>query len=115
MKKKSLIWQILSFAALMAGIYGGLFGPKGQEILGIASFAITAFLHSPMMSTGELPKGWTTTMWVTQIAGISIQIANYLSDNAIIDSMAVNIFIMSINSVLTLFVKDYTTNGTVAK
>lgn len=107
MKNKSLAWQILSFAVVLIGIYGGYFGDKGQQILGIASFAITALLQSPMLSSGEWSKGWGTAMWITQIAGVVIQVANYLSEQAIINSMAVNMFILTVNAILTLFVKDY--------
>ena len=107
MKNKSLAWQILSFAIVLIGIYGGLFGEKGQQVLGIVSFAITALLQSPVMSSGTWPKGWGVAMWTAQIAGVVIQVANYLSDVAIIDSMAVNMFILTINAILTLFVKDY--------
>ena len=107
MIKKSLARQILSFAVVLVGIYGGYFGEKGQQMLGIASFAITALLNSPMLSTGTFPKGWGMAMWITQIAGVVIQIANYLSDQQIIDAMAVNVFILTVNAILTLFVKDY--------
>ncbi len=111
MKNKSLAWQILSFAVVLAGIYGGYFGPKGQQILGIASFAITALLQSPMLASGTWPKGWGMAMWLTQIAGVVIQVANYLSENAIVDAMAVNVFVLTINAILTLFVKDYATTA----
>lgn len=107
MVKKSLAWQILSFAVVMAGIYGGYFGEKGQQILGIVSFAITAILQSPMLSTGEWPKGWGVAVWVTQIAGVFIQVANYLSEQEIVNAMTVNVFVLTINAILTLFVKDY--------
>ena len=107
MKNKSLAWQILSFAVVVIGIYGGFFGDKGQQILGIVSFAITALLQSPLLSSGEWPKGWGIAMWTAQIAGVVIQVANYLSDVAIIDSMIVNVFILTVNAILTLFVKDY--------
>jgi hypothetical protein len=107
MKNKSLAWQILSFAVVLIGIYGGFFGDKGQQILGIVSFAITALLQSPMLASGSWPKGWGIAMWTTQVAGVVIQVANYLSDNGIFDSMVVNVFILTVNAILTLFVKDY--------
>lgn len=107
MKKKSLAWQILSFAVVVIGIYGGFFGTTGQQILGIVSFAITAILQSPLLSSGEWPKGWGTAMWIAQIAGVMVQIGNYLTDNAIIDSTIVNIFVLTVNAILTIFVKDY--------
>jgi len=76
-------------------------------MLGIASFAITALLNSPLLSSGSWPKGWGMAMWFTQIAGVVIQIANYLSDQQIVDAMAVNVFVLTVNAILTLFVKDY--------
>lgn len=115
MKNKSLVWQILSLTVVMAGIYGGFFGPKGQQIMGILSFAITALLQSPMLSSGEWPKGWNLTMWITQVFGVVVQIANFTSDSGIIDAGAVNIFILTVNAFLTTFVKDYGNGSTVAK
>ena len=37
MKNKSLVVQILSMAVVLAGIYGGFFGPTGQAALGVLS------------------------------------------------------------------------------
>lgn len=113
MKNKSLAWQILSFAVVLIGIYGGYFGAKGQMILGVVSFAITALLQSSMLSSGSWPKGWGVAMWITQVAGVVIQVANYMAESAFIQSEVVNVFILTINAVLTLFVKDYV--GTTTK
>ena len=115
MKNKSLAWQILSLAVVLAGIYGGFFGPKGQQVMGILSFAITALLQSPLMSSGEWPKGWSMTMWITQIFGVFIQVANFTSDSGVIDAGAVNIFVLTVNAFLTTFVKDYGAGSVVSK
>ena len=115
MKNKSLAWQILSMAVVLGGIYGGFFGPKGQQLLGVLSFAITALLQSPIMSSGTWPTGWSKAVWVAQIAGVVIQIGNYTSDNGIIDAGAVNMFILTMNAFLATFIKDYGNGSTVAK
>ncbi len=57
-------------AVVLAGIYGGFFGPTGQAALGVLSFAITALLQSPILSSGTWPTGWEKSIWVAQIAGV---------------------------------------------
>lgn len=111
MTKKTLAWQILSFMVAMIAGYNGLFNEKTQIILGLVSFAITAVLNSPILSTGTWPKGWNTAMWITQIAGVSIQVANYTSEHAIIAPMVVNMFVFTVNTILVVFVKQYNTEA----
>lgn len=108
MKNKSLAWQILSFAVVILGIYGGFFGEKGQILLGIASFTITALLQSPILSSGSFPTGWNKYFWSLQIGGLLIQVANFLSTSAIVDPQVINVFIMTVNAILTTFIKEYT-------
>lgn len=111
MVKKSLIWQILSFLVAMIAGYSGLLGEKTQVILGIISFAITAVLQSPILSSGNWPKGWDTAMWITQIVGISIQLVNYLGEHSIVPAMFVNMFIFTVNTIMVTFVKQYNTTA----
>ena len=111
MKIKSLVVQILSLALSLAGIYTTFFGATGQAIIGVLCFAITAFLQSPILSSGTWPKGWLTSMWVLQIAGIVMQTANFAASSALIDPAAVNIFVMTVNAFLTVFIKDYATSN----
>lgn len=111
MIKKSIAWQILSFLVAMIAAYSTIFGDKGQAVLGIASFAITAVLQSPILSSGYWPKGWTSAMWTTQLIGISIQLVNYLGQQAIVPPTVVNIFIMAANSIMVIFVKQYDTTA----
>jgi hypothetical protein len=96
---------------VLAGIYGNLFGPTGQLVIGIFSCGITALLQSPILSSGFWPKGWTTAMWAVQIAAIVIQVANYLSENSIVPASVINIFVMTVNAFLTTFIKDYSTES----
>jgi hypothetical protein len=107
MKNKTLLWQILSLSVVFLGAYGAGVGEQGQKWVGIISFAITAFMNSKIMSTGEWPKGWSTAMWITQLAGLVIQVINFLGEKAIIDPQVVNISIMVLNTFLATFVKDY--------
>lgn len=111
MVKKSLLWQILSFLVAMIAGYNALFSDKTQMILGIISFAITIVLQSPILSSGTWPKGWDTAMWATQLIGISIQMVNYLGEQAIVPAMFVNIFIFTVNTIMVTFVKTYNTSG----
>ena len=107
MKNKSLAWQILSLAMVLSGIYGNMFGATGQLVIGILSCAITSLLQSPILSSGSWPKGWSSAMWIMQGAAIIIQVANYMSENSIVPSAAINIFVMTVNAFLTTFIKDY--------
>lgn len=107
MKNKTLLWQILSLAVVFLGTYGSDMSQQGQKWVGLVSFAITAFLNSKIMSTGEWPKGWSTAMWAAQIVGILIQIGNFLVEKSIVDPQVVNISIMVLNVFLSTFVKDY--------
>lgn len=107
MKNKTLAWQILSLAAVLTGIYGGFAGETGQKIFGLISFAVTAVLQSKILSSGQWPKGWTEAMWATQIVGIIIQIANFLTDHYYVDPHITNVVVMTINAFLATFVKDY--------
>ena len=107
MKNKSLVVQILSLALSLAGIYTTFFGATGQAIVGVICFAITAILQSPILSSGVWPKGWLTSMWILQIAGIVIQVANFAASSSLIDPAAVNIFVMTVNAFLSVFIKDY--------
>lgn len=107
MKNKSLAWQILSFAIVILGIYGGFFGEKGQIMVGLISFTITAVLQSPILSSGFWPVGWSKYIWGMQIGGLLIQVANFLSVQAIVDPQVVNVFIMTVNAILTTFIKEY--------
>lgn len=114
MKNKSLVVQILSMAVVLAGIYGGFFGPTGQAALGVLSFAITALLQSPILSSGTWPTGWGQSIWIAQIAGVVIQVANFAADSAVIDPAVVNIFVLTLNAFLTTFVKDFGSGSMVA-
>jgi len=107
MKNKTLLWQILSLIIVMSGIYGHNFEENTQKWIGIISFAITAFLNSKIMSSGEWPKGWSTAMWATQIVGLVVQIANFMVEKAVVDPHVVNVMIMTVNAFLATFVKDY--------
>lgn len=109
MTKKSLAWQILSFLVAMIAAYSTLFGEKTQAVFGIASFTITAVLQSPVLSTGSWPKGWTIAMWATQAIGIFIQVANYLGEQSIVPAMVVNLTIVTLNTIMVVFVKQYDT------
>jgi hypothetical protein len=107
MKNKSLVWQILSLAMVLAGIYGNMFGATGQLVIGVFSCGITALLQSPILSSGTWPKGWSTAMWIMQAAAIIIQVANYMGDQQIVPASAINIFVMTVNAFLATFIKDY--------
>ena len=111
MIKKSLVWQILSFMVAMIAGYSGLFDEKTQMVLGIISFSVTALLQSPILSTGTFPKGWDSVMWFTQIAGVLIQVVNFLGEKAVVPAMFVNMFIFTVNTIIVTFVKNYNTNN----
>ena len=106
MKGKSLAVSILSVIVVAIASYSALFSPSAQAWLGIASFTITAVL-STFASSGTWPKGWSSVLWITNIAGVVIQVLSAIGDKALIDPAIVNYLIIGINILLTGFVKDY--------
>lgn len=107
MKGKSLVVSILSVAVAAIASYSGLVAPHVQAWLGILSFGITLLLSSPILASGTFPQGWTSVMWITNIAGIIIQLMSAIGDKGLIDPAIANYIIIGINILLTGFIKDY--------
>ena len=114
MKNKSLAVQILTMIVAVIGSYGALFSTTAQAWLGIVSFAITVLLQSPILSTGTWPVGWNKIMWISNGAGIVIQVLNAISDKGLVDPATINYVIVGINILLVTFIKDYGNTSTVA-
>jgi len=106
-QKKSLAVQILTVIVLMIGAYMGSFSEGTQAWLGITSMAITLAL-STFFSSGNMPTGWTTLMWVTNGAGVVLQILNAMGTSGLVDAQTINMIMVGINILLQVFVKDYT-------
>ena len=105
-QKKSLAVQLLTVVILMIGAYMGSFSAGVQAWLGIASMAITLVL-STFFASGTMPSGWTTLMWVSNIAGVVLQVANALGTTGLVDAQTINMIMIGINILLQVFVKDY--------
>lgn len=107
-EKKSLAVQIMTILVLLIGAYTGLFSPEVQAWLGIAAMALTLTL-STFFPTGTLPKQWTTIMWVTNIAGVIMQLFNALGSQGLVDAQTINMVMIAINVILQTVVKQYET------
>lgn len=107
-EKKSLAVQIMTILILLIGSYTGYFSPEVQAWLGIASMAMTLTL-STFFPSGNLPAGWTVVMWVTNIAGVVMQLLNALGSQGLVDAQTINIVMIAINVILQTVVKQYET------
>jgi len=107
MKGKSLAVSILSVIVAIIAAYSGLASPSAQAWFGIVSFAIVLLLQSPILSSGTFPVGWTSTVWIVNIAGIVIQVLSSIGEKSLVDPAVINYVIIGINILLTGFVKDY--------
>jgi len=106
-QKKSLAVQLLTVIILLIGAYSGMFSTGAQAWLGIVSMAVTLGLTT-FFPSGTMPKGWTTIMWVANIAGVVLQILNAMGSTGLVDSQTINMIMIGINVMLQVFVKDYT-------
>lgn len=105
-EKKSLAVQILTVLILLVGAYSGLFGPTGQAWLGIISMGATLTL-STFFPSGTLPTGWDKIMWITNITGVALQLLIAIGSAGLVDPMAINAIIITINVFVQLFIKNY--------
>jgi len=108
-QKKSLAVQILTVLVLMIGAYSGMFGATAQAWLGILSMGATLAL-STFFPSGTLPNGWSKIMWITNIAGIVLQLLTAVGSAGLIDAMTINTIILAINIFLQVYIKEYTLN-----
>ena len=106
-QKKSLAVQIITVAILLIGAYAGMFTTGVQAWLGIASMALTVVL-STFFPSGEMVKGWTAVMWVTNIAGVVMQLINAMGSSCLVDAQTINMIMIGINIFIQVFLKDYT-------
>lgn len=106
-EKKSLAVQILTVIVLMIGAYMGSFNNETQAWLGIVSMALTLTL-STFFPSGSMPTGWTAILWVTNIAGVVLQVLNAIGTAGLVDAQVINMIMIAINILLQVFVKDYT-------
>lgn len=105
-QKKSLAVQIMTVIVLLIGAYSGFFTESTQAWLGIASMALTLTL-STFFPSGTLPGGWTAIMWITNIAGVVMQLLNALGSQGLVDAQTVNIIMIAINVLMQVVVKQY--------
>lgn len=108
MEKKSLAVQIITVVVLMIGAYAELFGASVQAWLGIAAMAGTVAL-STFFPSGTPVKGWTTVMWVVNIAGVVTQLLLAMGEQKLLDVQVVNGIIIGMNILIQVFAKDYAT------
>lgn len=109
-QKKSLAVQIMTVLVLLIGAYAGFFSSSAQAWLGITSMALTLTL-STFFPSGTLPTGWTLIMWVTNIAGVIMQLLNAIGDQGLVDAQTINIIMIAINVLMQVVVKQYDTQG----
>lgn len=115
MKGKSLIVQLLSFGVAVIGSYSALFSDGVQAWLGIVAFAATLLLNSDMLASGTWPKGWSAFLWISNLAGIGIQILSQIGEKGLVDPNIVNYVITGINLFVFTFIKDYGTETSIVK
>ncbi len=106
-EKKSLAVQVLTVITLMIGAYSGLMNPIFQAWTGIVAMAATLTL-STFFPSGQIVKGWTTIMWITNVSGVVLQLLNALGNSGLIDVQTINMIMIGINVLIQVFVKDYT-------
>lgn len=89
--------------ALMAAI---TFLEGSASLLGAGTIAginfgcgILLLITKAVAPTGSLPKGWTTFMWITNIAALLIQVGGFVSDSGMFTE-AVVLAIVKIQIVL---------------
>jgi len=105
--KKSLIAQILSILILVIAAYSFNFTGSTQAWLGVVSFAATITLGI-FLPSGQWVKGWSTTLWITNIAGAVIQVLNAIWERDLMNPMLVNQIIIGLNLLIGYLGKDYT-------
>lgn len=114
MKAKSLSLQIISFLVTFAtGLMPGL-SPKIAIWVGLGTFIGTMILNK-VASSGEWPKGWSSIMWITNISGCLIEIAQYMADSGLATVQLTLYVIMGINAFLFSFIKDYKTETSIVR
>ncbi len=106
-EKKSLAVQILTVIILMIGAYSGMMSPTAQAWMGIVAMAATVTL-STFFPSGQIVKGWTTIMWITNISGVVLQLLNAMGNSGLIDVQTINMIMIGINILIQVFLKDYT-------
>lgn len=106
MKGKSIVVSLISFAVAMLGLFSAGMSDQLQLILGGVTLLLTAVL-STFFKTGELPTGWTTVMWVSNIALVVMMVLNYYSGNGFINPAVVTMIGAVINAIINIFLKDY--------
>ena len=107
LKGKSLIVAIFTFVIQAIGAYSGLFSPSVSAWLGVVSFLLTILLNSQFFATGEWPLGWSNVLWITNVAGVLIQVLNYMGDHMLIEPQIVNYIIVGVNTFMLAFIKNY--------
>lgn len=107
MKGKSLLTMILSAAILAFGAYSGYFNDTVQAWLGVLSFACMLVLNSKMMTSGDMPGGWTIATWALNIGAIVIQVLGMINEQALMPAAVVNGMMIGINILMQIVAKDY--------
>lgn len=107
MKGKSVAFQIIATLVLVAGAYMSNFNPSIQEWIGVFVFAGTLLLHSPILSSGSLPQGWSWVVWASNLGAITLQVGSYLSEHSLVDPSVLNGVMIGVNLFLSTWVKDY--------
>ena len=105
MKKKSLAFNLLTFAVLIIGAYAGFLTLPAQAWLGIVAFVATVVLNQ-WFPSGQLIQGWNTVTWIVNIAGVLIQGITAIGDQGLLDPVIVNSVIMGINILIQTFLKE---------
>lgn len=79
--------------ALMAAL---TFIQGSQELLGMQTVLIINFICGVLLligkavaPTGSLPKGWSATLWITNILALLIQIGGFFSDSGLFSDVVI--------------------------
>lgn len=107
MKGKTLFVNLIAFILMMLTQYTQLFSEHTQAWMGIVVIVLTAVLNSDFFKSGTFPAGWTTATYIINAMMIVIQIFNAFGANHILPPDVVNYVILSVNTFIMLFIKDY--------
>lgn len=113
MKGKTIATQIITAMILLLAAFAGNFGGEVASWIGIASMVLSLVL-STFFSSGVMTGTWTVVMWVTNIAGIVIQVLNATGEQGLIAASVTSAIVIVINILLQVFFSNKVlTNTTV--
>lgn len=114
MNGKANAVNIITFLIAMIGAYTTMFGVKEQAVLGIIGMALSTVLAT-FATNGTWVKGWSTTLWVTTVAGVVIQLLNAVGAAEFMKPSVVTGIVTGINVFINVFYKSYDGNDTLSE